>query len=83
MYFVRGGGKLHKGEEIFPPGERKYFLPPGDSVTGVTLFRDTGTIFEEGGQYFFTSPPLLLNLPTLDTVFWVGKSALIVAHSNH
>jgi len=24
---------------------------------------------------FFTLPPLLLNLPTLDIVFWVGKSA--------
>jgi len=21
-------GKLHEGEEIFPPGERKYFFPP-------------------------------------------------------
>jgi len=31
MYTVRGGGKYHEGEEIeeiFPPGERKYFLPP-------------------------------------------------------
>jgi len=26
MYFVRGGGKLHEGEEIFPP--------PGDFVMG-------------------------------------------------
>jgi len=28
MYFIRGGGKLHERKEIFPPGERKYFLPP-------------------------------------------------------
>jgi len=44
-----------------------------------------GTIFEKGGQkrvrrgsanFFYTLPPLLLNLPTLDIVFWVGKSPL-------
>jgi len=41
------------------------------------------TIFNEGGQErfrrgsadFFYFAPLLLNLPTLDIVFWVGKSA--------
>jgi len=42
MYFVRGGGELHEGEEICPPGERKYFLPPVTFVTGETLFCDTG-----------------------------------------
>jgi len=43
-----------------------------------------GTIFKEGGQetarcdsadLFFTLPPLLSNLPTLDRLFWLGKSA--------
>jgi len=39
-----------------------------------------GTIFEEDGQeiprrFFFYFAPLLSNVPTLDIVFWVGKSA--------
>jgi len=43
-----------------------------------------GTIFKEVGQervrrgscdFFFSLPPYFLNLPTLDIVFWVGKSA--------
>jgi len=45
-----------------------------------------GASSEEGGQernqresaYFFktlTPPPLLVSLPTLNLVFWVGKSA--------
>jgi len=33
-----------------------------------------GTIFEEWGQES-VCPPLLSNFPTLDMVFWVGKSA--------
>jgi len=41
--FREGDGKLHEGEEIIPPGEGKYFLLPGDFVTGETLFRDTGS----------------------------------------
>jgi len=32
MYFVRGGREIARGEEIFPPGTRKYFLR--DSVMG-------------------------------------------------
>jgi len=32
--FREGGQKIARGEEIFPP--------PGDFVTGETLFRDTG-----------------------------------------
>jgi len=42
-----------------------------------------GTFWEEGGEewnwrgsaIFFYFAPLLLTLPTLDLVFWVGKSA--------
>jgi len=45
----------------------------------------TGTIFEEGAWarkssawqrgFFFNLPSLLSNFPTLDVLFWVGKSA--------
>jgi len=75
MYFVRGGAKIStRGGNI---------SSPGDFVMGETLFRDTGTFSEEGGQEwnrrgidnFFNLPSLLLSLPTLDLVFWVGKSA--------
>jgi len=43
-----------------------------------------GMFFEEGGQerirrdsaeLFLLCPPPLLSLPTLDLVFWVGKSS--------
>jgi len=49
-------------------------------VYGVPL-RGASTFSEEGGQerekrrFFFTLPPLLLSLPALSLVFWVGKHA--------
>jgi len=39
--FHEEGRKIARGEDIFPPGERKYFLPRW-LCNGETLFRDTG-----------------------------------------